>query len=232
MNYPAWIFFFLLFLSPIPAFNQTVQTLNRIKQHSAHSIEAIKEISYPSRSNKTHNFYLNKNWQNSFILSLSGEIIYFNGRYNVLSKTIECLISEEVRVIYPRKIKGAVIGENLFVPLSEGNIQQVDNNRYIEVLSTGKLHLVNSYIMDTRMETGSSISFEGTGKKAYFVDEVLYYTHDFKTFEKLDKSKNKVLELFGTKIETVADFVKEYRLRFNNKEDLVKIFDFYNALPE
>lgn len=213
-------------------FGQIAQTIEKLGHIQKTNIEAIEDLSYPSRSTRTHHFYLDKSWQNSYVITLSDEVIYFNGRYNVLNKAIECFSNNQQRILYPKKVKGAVVGKNAFIPLSQELVRQMGNNRYAEILSSGQIHLLNSYIMDTRMDSGSSISFEGTGKKTYFIDEVLYYTQDFKSITKLSKSKNNVLDLFGTKRETIADFVKENRLRFNNKEDLIRIFDFYNALVD
>ena len=224
---------FLLFaptLFVVPVSAQIKPTLQQIKTQQIKVMSAMEAISYPAKTTRVHNFYINKNWQNSFVINLSGEILYFNGRYNVLSKTIEFIQGGKERVIYPRKIKAAVVGEKVLIPISAQQIQQVDNNRYVEVLSSGNLHLLNSYILDTRLDSGSSISFEGTGKKTYFVDEVLYYTTDFKNIQKLPKSKNKILDVFIGNKESVAAFAKTNQLRFNTKEDLILLFDYYNRI--
>lgn len=230
MKYPKLLCLcFLLFFS-FSGESQITETLRQIKLQQAAVIDALEDISYPSKSGRVHHFYLNKNWQNSFVITLDDETIYFNGRYNVLNKTIESHWKGEQRVIYPKKIKAAQIGENLLIPIGADQIRQVDNNRYLEVLSFGKLNLLNGYGLETKMETGSSLSFQGTGKKTYFIDETLYHTSDFKTIEKLDNSKGKILDLFGQQEKAVANFAKENRLRFNNKEDLRLIFDFFNSL--
>lgn len=217
-------------ISIISLSGQVDQTLQQIKNHLEVTADAIEDISYPAKGNKNHNFYINKSWQNSFVITQSNEIFYFNGRYNVLNKNIEYSKAGKQRIIYPKRIKAAMIGEKVLIPIGAQQVQQVDNNRFLEVLSSGAITLLNSYIMDSRLETGSSISFEGTGKKIYFVDEVLYYTHDFITMHKLPNAKHKILNLFKDNRKQVEDFAKKERLRFNEKKDLGKIFDYYNAL--
>lgn len=191
------------------------------------SITALNTISYPASGKaKVHPFYINTDFAHSYVIDQFDNIIYFSGRYNVLKKSIEAKLGEGLRIIKLNKVQLAQVGRTTLVPIPRQQRPQVDNNSYVEVLSSGKIYLLRSHLMASKMELGGSLSMQADGKKVYYTDEKLYYTTDFQTFTLLKKKK--ILGLFGAAQTQVKNFISENDLKLNDVEDLVKIFDFYH----
>lgn len=227
--------FLLLFLFlSIPAsfvFGQTEKTIQQLLDLRQQSIEDLKKVSYVTNGSVyEHSFYIEEGWQNSYIMTTNDQLIYFNGRYNVLKKSIEVKIGEELRIIKKDKVKIAQIGETTLLPLLIEQSIQVNNNIYLEVLSVGNIHLLSSYHMSYKMELGQSLSMQANGKKVYYVEETLYYTTDFQHFKEV--KKREVFDIFINKAIEMEAFIKGDKLKLNNKMDLIKIFNHYNRLYE
>lgn len=221
--------FVLFFLSV--NFAQTQQVIERLTSFQDSIIMALANISFNKSSRvKEHNLYLDKGWQNSAVVTADDQILYFSGRFNVLNNAIEMKLKDKIKFVYPRKIKLALIGQDLLIPAKGNQFEKATANTYLHVLSYGKINLFNRYVLESKIEGGNSLVPEVTGQKKYYIDESYYYSEGFGSFSKLRSSKKKVLALFKDKSEEVSSFVKANKLKFNNKEDLTKIFDYYNKL--
>ncbi len=216
------------------AYSQINQTLGHIQYHQDSLEDYLTRLTYQlNLKNENRKLYLNPNWQNSFLVSMTGKVYYFSGRLNALTNIVEIKMKDKIRAIYPERIKAVVIGDRTFLPLRGSEVENLNKPiAYFEVLSSGRFHLLSRFGILSRIEGGDSLSPELTGERVYKVDEVLYYTQNFGRVSRLRSSKKKLLELFGEKSPEVENFVKNKKLRFAGKENLTLIFDYYNRLTE
>ncbi len=221
---------FILFLS-MSLIGQDTAKLNYLKNYQDSIHARIKNISSIRGNNKReHNLYLNKAWQNCVLVTQKDEILYFNGRYSVLDHAIQWKRSDDIGVIYPGQIKSAMVGAYVLVPFKVGEIDGVHRPTYLEILSEGSLNLYLRHYLDSRIQGSNSLTAGINGTKEYFLAEDLYFSKGRTQVNKLKTSKKKMGQLFEARKEKVENFMKEHNLKYNSKEELIRIFDFYNGL--
>jgi|GEM_PF-2624150 len=203
-------------------------TLSTLRDHQTAQVEKIVKLSSAlSKSRKGHTLYLNPNWQNSAIETLDGKIYYFNGRYSVLDNSIEARTSSGIRVILPSRVKSAMIGHRYFASIGSDQIDEKSNPVYLEILTSGKANLFYKHILKSRMRGSNSLTAGLNGEKEYYKDKELYYSVNQNLIKKV-KSKKKMLKDFGLDKDILERFAKDQKLKFNSKEDLMKIFEYYD----
>ena len=222
------LIFISLFFFLAPAHTQTNAVLDQNDTLLIRTLDALRDVSYPAPGKaRVHDFYVDKAFSHSYVLTINGNLVHFSGRYNVLKKSIEARWGDQIRIIKLPKIQLAQVGNSTLLLLPRQQRMQVDNNSFIEVLERGKITLVRSYVMASKMELGGSLSMQADGKKVYYVDEKLYYTTDFQTFKPF--KKRDFLRLTGTERGAVENFSKAENLRWNKTKDVQRIVQFYNT---
>lgn len=185
-----------------------------------------KTLSFATKSSQKHNLYVDGEWQHSFIVGTENQITHFNGRYNVLNKSIELTYKGQVRTINSDKIRYAKIGQHIFAPF-----QTSEGSEYFEILSNGSVSLLLKYDLSEKMTSSNALVSQVVGETSYASQEELYFKKGNK-IEKLKSSKKKVLELFDDHTGEIESFADERKTRFGRKEDLIRVFNFYNGLNE
>ncbi|MEZ4988882.1 MAG: hypothetical protein R2824_00670 [Saprospiraceae bacterium] len=219
----------LLLFTTITASGQVDSALYQLQRYELHMMTALKKISFLTRSNREHFLYLEKSWQNSYAVTLDNRIINFNGRYNILNSGIEMQYEDQVRTIYPEQIRIAKIGKNTILPLRSNEAEDLEGITYFELLSNGKIKLLSRPFCRAVADDGNSLLPQVTAEKSYKIEADFYYAQG-NDIRRLRSSRKKVLDLFGAKSEVMEAYLKDNHLRLNKQEDLVQLFDYYNAL--
>lgn len=190
----------------------------------------ISKISYLMTSSANNpNFYLNPAWQSSFIITNDDRVYHFSGRMNALDNSIEVKLGEEIRTIHPDQLQVVVIGARTFMPVKGSEIDFTNQRTvYLEVLSYGKIHLMVHYFYRSQSGDNSRLSPNTNGGN-FKILPIYYYTQDEGPLTRLRNSKKRVLALFGPDRDRMENFIKENKLRFSDKEDLMAAFDHFNG---
>lgn len=215
-------------LLSLTMYAQELSLLKALQTEEESLQKSLKEISYPASKVKKHFFYLVKTWQNSMVLTTKGEKFSFNGRYNLLNKSIEYKINSTVRTIHINKVSLAKVGETTLIPITQATNPDIKNYHYLEVLSFGEINLLKGYKLG-RMAGSQGQSLIPNGAESH-VYEQLFFTYDFRDVIALEKSKKRILMLFKNKQKDLREYSKSEKLKFGSNEDLIKIFDHYNSL--
>ncbi len=239
-------FFRILFILPL-FFVMTVgghaqgkdvyHQINRLLTQSSGVQDSIRReisrISYLMTSSANNpNFYLNPNWQSSFIITNEQKVYHFSGRMNALDNSIEVKLEEEIRTIHPDQLQVVVIGTRSFLPTKGTSIDFTNQrNVYLEVLSYGKIHLMVHYFYRSQSGVNNRLSPNTNGGN-FKILPIYYYTKDGEDITRLRTSKKRILSLFGDQSDQVENFARDNRLRFSDDNHLVRIFDYYNSLNQ
>lgn len=202
-----------------------------IMQESAAMQDQVMKLSTAITKSRNHNLYLNKTWQNGAVVTKDQQVAYFNGRFNVLDNSIELKNKNGIRSIRANRVKAAMIGDRIFISVPKDQIKQQANTSFYEVISLGKINLYVKHFLKSRMTGSNTLTTGYNGEKEYFIDEELHYHGNGMLCQKL-KGKKKILELFGTLRGEVEAYAKDQSLKYKAKEDLIRIFDFYNSLAK
>ena len=190
----------------------------------------INKVSIAIKRNKSHNLYLNTAWQNSAVVSDENQVTYFNGRFNVLNKSIELKNKNGIRSIRPNRVEAAMVGNRYFTVVPADQIRGEANSSFFEVLALGEVNLYALHLLKTRMTGSNSITTAYNGEKEYYIGEQLYYHKTDGLCQELKVNKKNILRLFGDRKDEVEVFRRDKKLKYKSKEDLIQIFEFYNSL--
>jgi len=227
MNSSFLVITFMLF--QVLAFGQHNEAAEKLIAEGTMMEEQIKKYSTPLRNNRNHNLYIDKIWQNSAVITTKGETMYFNGRFNVLDEAIELKNKSGIRSIRASGVSAAMVGDRFFISVKKDKIKKQESDSFFEILSMGNINLYMKHFLDTRMSGTNTLTSAYNGSKEYFIAEDLYYHTEDQLCQKLPSRKN-TMNLFGEKKMEVKKFISTNNLKFKSKQDLIRIFDFYNSL--
>lgn len=100
---------------------------------------------------------------------------------------------------------------------------------YFEILSHGQLNLLESYQLITTYEGSNNLTSNINGEEKQTATAVYYYKKDGEIAQPLKIRRKIILDLMENN-EAVEQFIETEKLRLHKKEDLVKLFDFYNGI--
>ena len=103
---------------------------------------------------------------------------------------------------------------------------------FLEILSEGKITLSSHKTAKKFQRSRNSPAARGHKKDGFFVNVQFYYSVDGGLIMPLPNKRKELFRLFHDKKDVVKQFIAWNGLVFKQKEDLVKIFDFYNLLSE
>ena len=149
--------------------------------------------------------------------------------YNILNSGIEMKYQEQIRTIYPEKIKISKIGDHIILPLRGMEVEGLEKITYFELLSSGKIKLLCKHAYESAMVDGNSLVPQVTGEQSYNTDAVFLLCESRKNQEIAFLPKKRILEVFEDQAAKIEAFLKAKRLRLSKQEDLVLLFDYYNS---
>lgn len=99
---------------------------------------------------------------------------------------------------------------------------------FFELLEEGKMTLLAREFLEYK--TYSSPYFVGSYSRLV-LDHKYFFLKEDGTIEEFLGNKNDLLDMMGKKSEAVEKYIKDNRLKFDDKQDLTQIIDYYNSLP-
>lgn len=108
-----------------------------------------------------------------------------------------------------------------------------DNNNcfFVVLLKGDEISLLSketiTFNEESKPETGYDTYSPPTLKRN---QDIIYIGYKNNTAYELPSNKKEIIALFSSKSKDIKDFAKINNLNFNKKEDLIKIFEYYNTL--
>jgi hypothetical protein len=127
-------------------------------------------------------------------------------------------------VLMADSLSGAVYRFRTGFPAIDKNTE----NSIYRVLSGGAVSLLKFSKKDIS-ETKDVMSGE---VKKEFVQQDEYYVFRNEEIKKLKKDKDFILHLMQDQKEKIDDYLKDKKMNFKNIEALIKLFEYYNNLPQ
>ncbi len=221
---------FIGVLYVLPAQESPLTAISAIATYREKMLAEMKNISRKINNYKAdHDHFLNKNWQQSTVITEDGEYLHFSGRYNILRNALEANVEEEIYSINPSKIKAAMIGNRLLIPLSGELVEEGNFSLLFEVISAGDVTLLQRFKVDSRMQGNGSAIVSISEETVYFVRSDFYYTTDFTSLTLLRRNKKRILELFGDQQSKMEQYMDKNGLKLRKDEDIIALFKQFNA---
>lgn len=169
-------------------------------------------------------FYLFKDWNsNSKIKTFTNKTYKIdNLNFDLDEGKFLSKISNDSMYVY-KSLKEISIQGKKFINI---------NNRYYEVLKTGKPYLLIKNYYGVLKPAITNKMTNQLIKAPEYVAKIKYYLTD-ETNSKLNEihlKKSSILKLLNTKKKDINNYVKNNDLSFKKEVDLIKIVDYYNSL--
>jgi len=216
------IFLWLICLFPFVGFAQLGEKIDQLQATDEENAKILRSVSYPTNPSKPHNLYLHPEWISGWLnLKQNDDLLPVVTRFNILTGAVEVKWQEQIRMLRADAVEMVMIGTHLFLPY------KTSPSNYFEVLSHGKLNLLSAYKLTYTYEGSNVLTSSVTGEKKNNARSTFYYFKEGESVVGLKTGKKKILELMDNDPK-MKQFITNENLRLSKKEDLVKLFDFYN----
>ena len=180
------------------------------------------------------NGLLDQEWAEGVILSFEGELYRAQLRYDAYNDEMQVLSDGKTKALYPARIKGVRLGEQVFVPHAFIENKDKPGMGFFVVLAAGEISLLKRYeaIQQQAAEIHPTQGRKLTGDIKIVIEEAYYYSSKNRPAAKLRTSKGSVLDVLNKRRKAVAKYAKENDLKKKKEKDLIALFDFYNRQTE
>lgn len=208
---------------PFLGLSQIQEKITRLEIQDELTIKQVRSISYPVNTSKPHNLYLHQDWISGWVShKKDSTVLPIMTRFNILNGAVEVKWREQIRMLRLEDVDVVMIGSRIFLP------NKGAPSNYFELLSYGRLHLLCAYELIYSYEGSNVLTTSVNGEKKYNYKPVFFYSKDRKHFSPLKSGKKKILKIMEDN-ENAKQFIEAENLKLFRKEDLIKLFDFYNG---
>lgn len=191
-------------------------------------------IQVPEKKVETEgSVYLEDSW-NAGVINLYSETSIKNYPFKVNVKTndIEIKTEDDVRVLPSSEVKFFIWrsqsgGKEIYMNTQE--FEGATHSGFYKVLSHGDVSLLRRTKL-LLMHSNYNAAVDAGRESQKYVKEYDYFVHVGGSTKQIKANRRSMLKFFDDKAEKVKQFAKQNRLKFNNENDLAKIFDFYNSI--
>lgn len=173
-------------------------------------------------------------WHEGKIVLESGDTLNGKVKYDLHQDLIQFMYSEDkVEAFSARKVIFFEIFDETvhryrdFYALPYNATAGYKTPVFFELLAQGKMTLLSREAVENK--TYSSAFYMGSYTRQVLVN-YYFFLMENGDIEEFRGSKNDLLNLMGKKSDLVQQYIKENRLKFDEKYDLVKIVAYYNSL--
>ncbi|MCF8302583.1 MAG: hypothetical protein K9I94_04835 [Bacteroidales bacterium] len=177
--------------------------------------------------------YLNDEFiEGALTLENGSQIDDLSYRYNLYTQQMEFIKGEDsLALAKPSEISELHFDDHVFVwerfLTRKGEIKC----GYFELLSEGKINLL------LRRQIAYHVSAECDGLERFTPDTYVrvnsfYYQHDDQPAQMLKPRERRLMKLFSDEKETIRGFMVNKAIDVNRKEDLMRLFSYYNEICE
>ena len=176
--------------------------------------------------------YLESNWDEGSIVMNSGDTIpIILLRYNFYSGE---MTYKHKQVVYsigaPEKIKSITIGSLKFIYLAYKDDNEQLKKNFFELVYPGKIKLLTLYYPSVLPSNYNPTMAVGNKNDQLVVKEQYYVQVNDSNIIAIDKKGDSYINALGELGPKIKDYVKQNRLSFNNKGDLMTITFYANTL--
>lgn len=174
--------------------------------------------------------YINDKWLNGVVvLTPSNEVKDIPIKYDVKNNLLEIHTKDGIKVANERQVKAFstkdVLEEHHYVNTDALKIKGLTG--IAEVLVLGKMPLYGGIHLrkipanyNPAMDVGSKVD-------TFVIDENLFIIKDNEAFD-ITKASKKILKYFGDKSPAIELYVKQNKLSYKEKNDIIKIVEEFN----
>ncbi len=208
----------------------------RLQQSGAIGANQMAQLPMPP-GERVNEVYMSNSWQKS-IVSLYGseeQIVGMPVKYELKTNTLEFNVSGEVKVMDVRRVKNLVLLDSvekghLYVNGKEYTCE-AEMRTLLEVLASGKMSLYRepTYTI-AKPNYNVAMNVGEKDEKIYRAENYYYAPGDGKKLTLLPTKKKAFAAVFSDKTEEVKKFMDDKNIKLSRREDLAKVFEFYNSL--
>lgn len=172
-------------------------------------------------------------WHDGKMVLDTGDTLRGNIKYNMQENLIQLQASGRNESLTARKVLFFEIFDNTvkhyrqFYSLPYSSNGTYKAPIFFELLEEGKITLLGRESIEYKTYS-SPYSFYGSYTRLVLVNKYFLLQENGEIKDAIDK-KNEWLSLMGNRGEDVHKYAKANKLDFDNKEELVKIIDYYNS---
>lgn len=220
----VFLSFWFISFYPQNAIAQFDAKIAELQEIDRANLELLHRVSFPVSPKQPHDLYIYSEWISGW-LSLKGkdELVPLMTRFNILTGGVEIKSRKQIRMLQTDRVDMVLMGPRFFVS------DESSPTNYFEILSHGQLNLLESYQLITTYEGSNNLTPSINGEKKQTATAIYYYRKDGEIAQPLKTRRKTILELMGNN-EDVRQFIETENLRLHKKEDLVRLFDFYNGI--
>lgn len=190
----------------------------------------------PAPGTKVSEVYVDVQWKRSSVALYGNDNLLdgFPVRYDLKANSLEFNVNNEVKVLDVRKVKSMVWLDSLsnyphnFVNGKEFTLNNIPLTTLLEVLAEGKLNLYKQFTYWIRPPDFNPALNSGSPDERIYVTEHFLYGGD-KILTEAPSKKKALPAIFGDQAAAVKNFMKERDLSASKENDLIAIFEYYNA---
>jgi hypothetical protein len=173
-------------------------------------------------------------WHEGKVVLTSGDTLKGMIKYDLQQDLVQYAIqNQKAEVFTARKVlffeifEEAIHKYRRFFVLPFSTPTGYQTPLFFELLEEGKMTLLAREFLEYK--TYSSPYFVGSYSRLV-LDHKYFFLNENGTIEEFQGNRNDLLDRMGRKSEDVEKFMKANRLKFDDKQDLTKIIDYYNSL--
>ncbi len=209
---------------------QPMLDLSRIDSMETDMVSKVLSISSP-HAITSKSFYLDEHWDHLVIVTNDYEMLHTSGRINLVRKLIEIKVQNKPRKLHENKVRAVLVNGSSIIKVNADKIEGERETKYMKVLSHGRYTLLEGYSIGFKTIGEGALDPGIGGQEKPFLATDLYYTTDFKRFNRL-KNNNSIYSLFEDKIDDVKEYVDNNNLKLKKSRDASLLFDYYNSAFE
>jgi len=171
--------------------------------------------------------YLEKSFENGRAELADGSILEGLFRYNIYHQKMQAVMEGDTfSFAKPCEVSCLFIGDQKFIHTTYVREDGEVADGWFEVLCEGNCDLLLRHYIKYRVADGDG---DPANDQLYKLEE--YYTRrDGGTLERLKLSKKDILAMLKEHREELEDYIKKEHLKLRDREDLVKLYSYYNGL--
>ena len=157
-------------------------------------------------------------------------------KYNVSDNLLEIKVDEEIKVIPYEKVTAFYLNDPLkskpVVFVSSEVLKEKKNviNGFYELVYDGPVDLLQKYKVEV-VEASYNVAMDVGSKSDKLVQKSEFFVSTKSALEPLERNNSKfVAQLDKEKEEELLSFIKTHKLKLKKKEDLIKIFEYYQTI--
>jgi predicted glycosyltransferase involved in capsule biosynthesis len=172
-------------------------------------------------------------WHEGRIVLLEGDTLHGNVKYDMQNDIVMFSVSEKIQTFSARKIAffeifdGTIKQYRQFYALPFSSVGSYRTAVFFELLAEGKLTLLCRESIEYRTNN-SYFYYYSTYTRRVLVNK-FYFLRENGEIEEWKGSKADLLQLMGRAADEVEAYMKQNKLKADDKQDLAKTVKYYNS---